>query len=180
MAEAEVALRLTEYLLGLPGAGDEASVAIDGAGVKVHGQEVFPVAEYLTAGGWEQTEQRGRNAWAGVYERGGKRMKIHSRSGVGDVVIRCRGRRVVVECKKGPLVPKKGSPERPLLVAAIGQAVTAMVDAEDLIAVAVPDSAVFRKLAEQFRLRPLFAKSGVVICLVARDGVVTGFPVCGE
>jgi hypothetical protein len=176
MPEAEVALRMAEYLLGLPSSGAVASVAIDGACVKVHGKEVFPVVEYLAASGWRQASQAGRNSWGGVYERKGKRLEVHSRPGVGDVVAEYRGRRVVVECKKGWLTAKRGSPERPLLLSAIGQAVTGDTKRDDLLAVAVPDSVATRKVVEIVRERESFKATGIAVCLVARSGDVSGFP----
>lgn len=176
MSEAEVALLLAEFLLALPGAANEVSVAIDGAGVKVGSAQVFPIAAFLEARTWQQTSQKGRNTWTGTYSRKGKTLQLHSRPGVGDVVINWRDRRVIAECKKGPLIQKKGSPERVHLAAALGQALLCKVGDRDLAVAAVPDSPAFRSLAEEWRNRPLFKKTGIAICLIARSGAVSGFP----
>jgi hypothetical protein len=172
MPEAEVALRLAEFILSLPGSGAMASVAIDGARIKVGDLLVFDIGRFMAGTGWEQTKkpQGGRNAWTGTYRRGDKTIRVHSRPGEGDVVATVDGRRIVAECKKGPLVRKPGSPEYPLLTAALGQALLFEVSAGDIVVAAVPDTPVFRKLAETWRIRPLVRRAGVRIAVVARDG----------
>lgn len=180
MAEAEVSLLLAEFLLGLPGAADSVSVAIDGAGVKVHGKEVFPLEAFLKARGWTQAKRQGKtNAWTGIYTRAKQHLLIHSRSGVGDVVMQWRDRRVVAECKKGPPTDKDGSPERPLLAAALGQCLLCDSAPADIVIAAVPDTEPFRKIAVMWRERPLIRRSGIGICLVHHSGRVSGFPDTG-
>ena len=84
------------------------------------------------------------------------------------------GRRIVAECKKGPLVRNPGNPEAPLLTTAVGQALLFEVSADDIVIAAVPDTPVFRKLAESWQNRPLVRRAGIRIALVARDGAVSG------
>jgi hypothetical protein len=177
MPEAEVALRLAEFILSLPGSGTMASVAIDWASIKVGDAVIFDIGRFMAATGWEQTKepQVGRNAWTGAYRRGDKTIRVHSRPGEGDVVATVDGRRIVAECKKGPLIRKPGSPEYPLLTTALGQALLFQVSADDIVVAAVPDTPVFRKLAEIWRYRPLVRRAGIRIALVARDGAVSGF-----
>lgn len=176
MPEAEVALRLAEFILSLPGSGTMASVAIDGASIKVGHAVIFDIGRFMAVLGWEQTKepQVGRNAWTGTYRRGGKTIRVHSRPGEGDVVATVDGRRIVAECKKGPLVRKPGSPEYPLLTTALGQALLFHVAADDIVVAAVPDTPVFRMLAESWQSRPLVRRAGIRIALVARDGAVSG------
>jgi hypothetical protein len=176
MAEAEVALRLAEFILSLPGSGAMASVAMDGASLKVGDAVIFDIGRFMAGTGWEQTKepQVGRNAWTGAYRRGDKTIRVHSRPGEGDVVATVDGRRIIAECKKGPLVRKPGSPEYPLLTTALGQALLFEVSADDIVVAAVPDTPVFRKLAETWRSRPLVRRAGIRIVLVARDGAVSG------
>jgi hypothetical protein len=176
MPEAEVALRLAEFILSLPGSGTMASVAIDGASIKVGDAAIFDIGRFMAGTGWEQSKepQVGRNAWTGAYRRGDKIIRVHSRPGEGDVVATVDGRRIVAECKKGPLVRKPGSPEYPLLTTALGQALLFDVSADDIVVAAVPDTPVFRKLAESWRSRPLVRRAGIRIVLVARDGAVSG------
>lgn len=176
MPEAEVALRLAEFILSLPGSGAMASVAIDGASIKVGDAVIFDIGRFMAGTGWEQTKepQVGRNAWTGTYRRGDKTIRVHSRPGEGDVVATVDGRRIVAECKKGPLVRKPGSPEYPLLTTALGQALLFEVSADDIVVAAVPDTPVFRKLAETWRSRPLVRRAGIRIALMARDGAVSG------
>lgn len=178
MSEAEVAIRFAQYLLGLPGAEPFVDVAIDGAGVAVAGTAIFPLAEFLQHLGWEQLEQRGKNVWAGSYGRSGSMLTVHSRSGVGDVVGSVRGRRIIAECKKGPLIKRPGSPEYPLLTTAIGQALlTPNIEPGDILVAAVPDSPAFRRIAAIWRGRAGLRQSGIRICLVGRTGVVDGLEI---
>lgn len=176
MPKTEVALRLAEYILSLSGSGAMASVALDGASIKVGDVVIFDIGRFMAAIGWEQTKepQVGRNAWTGAYRRGDKTIRVHSRLGEGDVVATVDGRRIVAECKKGPLIRKPGSPEYPLLSTALGQALLFQVSADDIVVAAVPDTPVFRKLAETWRSRPLVRRAGIRIALVPRDGAVSG------
>ena len=176
MPEAEVSLRLAEFLTELPGFCGHVDVAIDGASVRVHGEEVFDISGYLQSYKWELAvvNPESRNAWAATYRRDGATMRVHSRSGVGDVETSIAGRRVIAECKKGPLVRKPGSPEYPLLTTAIGQALLLPADGDDLTIAAVPDTPVFRRIAEDWRSRPKLKASGIQIALVSRGGSVSG------
>jgi hypothetical protein len=153
-----------------------ASVAIDGASIKVGDAVIFDIGRFMADTGWEQTKepQVGRHAWTGTYQRGDKTIRVHSRPGEGNVVATVNGRRIVAECKKGPLVRKPGSPEYPLLITALGEALLFEVSADDIVVAAVPDTPVFRKLAETWRSRPLVRRAGIRIALVARDGAVSG------
>ena len=171
-----MALRLAGFILSLPKSGAMASVAIDGASIKVGDAVIFDIGRFMAAIGWEPIKepQVGRNAWTGAYQRGDKTIRVHSRPGEGDVVATVDGRRIVAECKKGPLVRKPGSPEYPLLTTALGQALLFEVSADDIVVAAVPDTFVFRKLAESWQSRPLVRRAGIRIALVARDGAVSG------
>jgi hypothetical protein len=113
MPEAEVALRLAEFILSLPGSGAMTSIAIDGASIKVGDAVIFDIGRFMAATGWQQIKkpQVGRNAWTGTYRRGDKTIRVHSRPGEGDVVAAIDGRRIGAVCKKGSLVRKPGSPE---------------------------------------------------------------------
>ena len=176
MPEAEVALRLAEFILSLPHSGAMASVAIDGARIKVSDSVIFDIGRFMAATGWKQIKepQVGRNAWTGTYRRGDKTIRVHSRPGEGDVVATVDGRRIVAECNKGPLIRKPGSPEYPLLTTALGQALLFDVSANDIVVAAVPDTPGFQRLAEAWRSRPLVRRAGIRIALVARDGAVSG------
>jgi hypothetical protein len=179
MSVAEVALRLATFILSLPHSGAMASVAIDGASIKVGDAIVFDIGRFMAGTGWEQIRepQVGRNARTGAYRRGDKTIRVHSRPGEGDVVATIYDRRIVARCKKGTLVRKPGSPESALLTAALGQALLFDVSADDIVVAAVPDTPVFRKLAETWRSRPLVRRASIRIALVARDGAVSGLDV---
>ena len=176
MPEAEVALRLAEFILSLPGSGAMASVAIDGASIKVGDGVIFDIGRFTTITGWQPVKeaQAGRNAWTGAYRRENKTIRVHSRPGEGDVVATVDGRRLVAKCSKGPLARKPGRSERSLLTTALGEALLFDIGGDDVVVAAVPDTPVFRKLAETWRTRPLVRRAGIRIALVARDGAVSG------
>jgi hypothetical protein len=176
MPEAEVALRLADHLLSLPGSGSMASVAINGASVRIGDRITFDIDRFMAQTGWDRIKasQVGRTAWTGAYSRGGKAIRVHSRPGEGDVIAHVNGRRIVAKCKKGPLIRKAGSPEYPLLIMALGQTLLFDVASDDIVVAAVPDTAVFRTIADQWRSRPLVKRIGIQIALVSRDGAVSG------
>jgi len=175
MPEAEVTLRLTFHLLALPGSQGVGKVNIDGAQVKVHGAEIFPIVPFLADMGWKQVEQVGKNDWQGWYEKGEQRLQIDAKSGVGDVVVTVGTKCIRAECKGGPLVKKPGSPEYRILRQALGQAITVeQVNVNDVLIVAIPHTDRFRQLADKWRKRPLVGRSGIQIVLVGRDGTVEG------
>lgn len=175
MAEAEVAFRLAFHLLSLPNSQNTASVALDGAQVKVGPNEIFQIVPFLRDIGWHQIDQKGHRDWQGRYKKDSKYLEIHSKSGIGDVVLTVGGKRIRAECKKGPLIPKRGNPEYRLLREAIGQVVTVeQVNEGDLLVVAVPNGPKFRQLVPVWRERPLIKRIGIQIALVDRDGTVEG------
>ncbi len=53
MSEAEVALRLADFILSLPHLGAMASVAIGGASIKVGDAIVFDIGRFMAWTGWE-------------------------------------------------------------------------------------------------------------------------------
>lgn len=179
MPEAEVSIRLAEHLSELPGFAGTVDVAIDGASVRVHGADVFDIRGYLAVHGWRVAERDNlsRNDWAATYRRRDALMRIHSRSGVGDVVAVVGGRRIIVECKKGPLVKLPGSKEYPLLTSALGQALLFQSGPDDILVAAVPDTPAFRRIAADWRERPRVKMAGLQIALVARSGEVSGLSV---
>ncbi|WP_417379487.1 hypothetical protein [Gimesia sp.] len=175
MPEAEVSLRLAFYLLDHPKSNGNALVAIDGAQIRVHGEDIFPISIFLETNGWEMEKQKGKNQWQGQYRNSDKTLVVSAQSGVGDVVATIGTRRIRAESKKGPLIPKKGSPEYPLMREAIGQLMTIEeVGPDDCLMVAVPLSEKFRRLSDQCSERPLIKTSKITFALVGRNGTVEG------
>jgi hypothetical protein len=174
MTEGEVALLLADHFLRLPHAEPTVTVAIDGAVVETtkHGR-LFEIETFLSHLRWRLVEQRGKRPWHGAYTRDAQQLHLSSTSGVGDVVVQIANRRIVAECKGGPLIKVKGSKEHRILKEAIGQAVVSENN-EDMPIVAVPDTPPFRLLAESWQQRPLIRKLGLQIVLVAQDGGVSG------
>jgi hypothetical protein len=173
MSEAEVAIRLAERFLRMPGAGQIANVAIDGAVIEMRGQNpFFDIASFLSANGWTLATQKGTRSWHGIYRRENQELHISSTSGAADVVLQLGNRRVVAECKGGPLVKKEGSPEYRILKEVLGQTLIWNALPGDLLIVAVPDTPRFRKIACDWQQRPLVMKTGIQIALVSPTGDV--------
>ncbi len=179
MLEVEVALRFAAFLLSLPRSGSIASVAIDGASLKVRDVIHFDIAQFMTGTGWEQVKepQVGRNTWTGTYRGGDKTIRVHSRAGGGDVVARVNGCRIIAACQKSSPVRRLEGPEAPLLTIALGQALLFDVATDDIVVVAVPDTPAFRRLADVCRERPLLKRAGIQLALVHRNGAVSGLDV---
>ncbi|WP_262273454.1 hypothetical protein [Microvirga yunnanensis] len=176
MSEAEVALRLAEFILSLSGSGAMAGVAIDGAGINVGSGLVFDIGRFMVATGWVPVKeaQVSRSAWTGAYRRDDKTVRVHARPGHGNVVAQINGRRIVAVCTEGPQIRKPGGPEPRLLTTALGQALLLDIVADDIVITAVPDTPVFRQLAETWRSRPLIRRAHIQLALVHRDGTVSG------
>lgn len=176
MSEAEVAIRLAERFLTFPGAADHAKVAIDGAVIEIAGRgRFFDIEGFLSANQWKLMRQEGKRPWHGVYSRRGQGLHINSASGTADVLLQLGNRRIVAECKGGPLVKKPGNPEHRILKEVLGQALIWNALPNDLLIVAVPDTPWFRPLVSAWQQRPLVLKTGIQIALVAQNGDVSGF-----
>jgi hypothetical protein len=177
MAEAEVSLRLAEWLLRNAIADGVIEIAIDGAQLQTGGVVHFDLSGYLAKCGWNKIDDTA--PWQCTYQigQGPGRVRIHSNPGKGDVVARLRsGKTFRAECKKGPLVRSKSSQEYPLLREALGQLLTVEEVREgDVLAVAVPHSDKFAELADRWRKAPLVRRFGIRILTVSKDGSVDGF-----
>lgn len=165
--EAEVALRLAEYLLDKVNVAQDATVSIDGAAARQ-----FAIRDHLVARGWQQIEQQGVNAWSGTYVRGGKRLEVHTRPGEGDVVVPIGSHTVIAECKKGPRERSRNGAERRLLAEVIGQATKWPEKERDIVMVAVPRTEEFERVAQDWLKSPLFQRTGIGILLVGEDDTV--------
>jgi len=140
MSEAEVSLRLADYLSNPERSVSSVQVAIDGAQIRIKDRIIFPLLRFMRDFGW--THKTG-NDWRGVYSRKGKLdINIHSNPGIGDVVSELvSGNTLRVESKKGTLFRSKSSQEYPLMREAMGQLMTiSEVDESDILAIAVPRS----------------------------------------
>jgi hypothetical protein len=104
--------------------------------------------------------------------RGRGKQELHhicSISGTADVVLQLGDRRVVAECKGGPLVKREGSPQYRILKEVLGQILIWNALPSDLLVVAVPDTPRFRKIACDWQQRPLVMKTGIQIALGVSD-----------
>lgn len=180
MPEGEVILRLAFHLLTLPGASQTVRVCLDDQHEVAGGRLIFPIALFLKADGWQQTEQKGKRPWQGTYQKGTWQLIVSPDSRGGDVVATVGKKRVHAEAKKGNMDRTRGNPENTLVHEAIGQLMTIEdYDTGDILVVAVPLSPPHRsKVAWQ--ARPLMEKIGITIVLVGRDGTVEGLPKLAE
>lgn len=114
--EAFVSLSLAIWLVEHHIAAGDISVSIDGAMVRVHGQQVFAPVVFLTEKGWKHAEGTGKWSGAFVHDDHKQQILIHSRPGEGDLVARMpSGGRFIAECKKGYTEPSKGNHEYRLM-----------------------------------------------------------------
>lgn len=176
MPEAEVTLRLAMYLIKGSHTNEDVICAIDGAQVKVGSIIIFPIVEFLNSAGWFGLEQDKKWQSKFIHEDFSQSIIIHSSSGEGDLVSKLMsGYTLRVESKKGPLLAKSGSKEYPLIREAIGQLMTVEhANDDDILAVAVPESAKFLALAAQWRMRPLMQHANIHIITVNRQNRITG------
>ncbi|MCE2753977.1 MAG: hypothetical protein LW720_19125 [Pirellula sp.] len=178
MPEAEVSLRLAIHLIENNLTISDVDVAIDGAQVKTTNTIHFAISEFLATIGWKKAKDDA--VWQGEYrhEKHDRKIRIHSRSGCGDVVATLSNGKILrVESKKGSLSTSKSSKEYPLLREAMGQILTyTEVSDNDILAVVVPSSPKFNELASRWRAAPMIEKIGLLILTVDRNNQVTGIP----
>lgn len=176
MPEAEVSLLLALHLIGEGFAKADVTVALDGAQVRIGDQHHFDVLGFMSRHGWHRVLPAER--WQGRYESDGMAhaIEVHSSPGLGDITTLLAGKRkLIVEAKKGSLIPSKSSAEYKLMREALGQLLTLEeVPANAVLAVAVPHGVRFVKLAERWRRAPLIERLGLLIVTVSPDGKVYG------
>jgi hypothetical protein len=172
MCETEVSLRLAFWLIReklVSHRYDEVFVII-GRAVR------FDVARFLHENHWQKTDSA--EDCLVTFRRSGadSRLVLCSAPGLGDVVCRLQdGRFFRAEAAKGPLFNSANSEEYRLLHEALGQLLTiGVASKQELLAVAVPYSPRFTRLAEHWRERPLIKYLKIHILTVGRDGDVEG------
>lgn len=178
MPEAETSLRVAFHLLESRLA-EKVEVAIDGAQIKTMDQVHFNIGAFLMDAHCAHVAPK--DGWRGAYLHApsGGYLNIHSKSGQGDVVATLKNdRKLRVEAKKGTLERSKSSQELPLLREALGQLLTIKeVGPLDLLAVAVPESPRFSRLAACWRDAPLVKRVGFQILTVSREHGVQGLDI---
>jgi hypothetical protein len=179
MSEAEVSLRLAFWLVREKLVSEDDNnvfVVIDSAQVKAGQVVVFDVPRFLHENHWRK--MRSRKGWQGTYRCSGaaSRLVIGPASGHGDVACRLQaGCFLRVKARRGPLTTRINSEERRLVLEALGQLLTlAKASKDDLLAVAVPYSPTFARLAAGWREAPLIKSFRINILTVTRDDEVDG------
>jgi hypothetical protein len=177
MAEAEVSLRLAFWLFDERHSTEVIDVAIDGAQVQTADTAHFNLRAFMAQHNWTRADATEK--WQGEWlsAAGDRRIRVHCTPGRGDLVAHLgSGKTLRVECKKGPLHPSRSSQEYPLIREALGSLLTVgAVEDDDILAVAVPYSSKFEKLAERWRAAPLIGRLGIRILTVDRSGRVSGW-----
>lgn len=166
LTEAGVMLAVALHLLDR---GHEASVSLHPDGEHAKG---FDIPAWLARAGFRRIEPLGRTDYGGVYRRGGETIRIHPKSGEGDVVGEIDGRRIVVECKGGTLNSRHPGPQSRLrrgFCEAVGLLMARPRDGSREI-VAVPQTPLTLRLAGQ--MAPRCREAGIEIALVRRDGTL--------
>ena len=175
MPEAEVSLRLAFYLLSRPHRSGIASIAISSAQIRCGDGAIFPIAEFLNEMNWRQIEQARGNDWHGTYQSGDRKIRIHSNPGCGDVVTSVGHRSILAACKGGPLIQGPGSPEYSITSGALGQLLNLQQTTDsDIYVVALPDTAGFQALVDDWQRKPLIENTHIRFALVGRNNTVRG------
>ena len=178
MPEAEVSLRLALYLVRNRLIDGDVDVAIDGAQVKNLDKIHFPMNMFLYEESMVPEFQSA--GWQGPYRVGEceNKIRIHSSSGLGDVVARLStGKLLRIESKKGKLHRSRSSSEYPLIREAIGQIMTVdTVEQDHMLGIAVPHSEKFGELCLRWLNAPLIHRLGILLLRIHRNGEVDGLP----
>ena len=123
MPEAEVTLRLVFWLFDHIGQPCDAKIAIDGAHVRIKDKCIFRIVRFLKFHSC-CPDGEVRDGWKGKHTRNGSCFEIKAGHGF-DIQVKVAGSWIKVECKGGPLKPRKGKSPNAILSEAIGQVVGA-------------------------------------------------------
>jgi hypothetical protein len=172
MCEAEVSLRLAFWLIREKLVSEKDNKVI----VAVPRAAKFDGAGFLRDNHWQKTDSP--VGWQVSYRHSDSatRLVVCCAPEQGDVMCQLEdGRFFRAEAAKGPLFNSANSEEYRLLHEALGQLLTiGVASKQELLAVAVPYSPRFTKLAEHWRERPLIKYLKIHILTVGRDGDVEG------
>ena len=170
MQEPEVSLRIAMKYIQEGKACSNIAVSIDGAHIHTNGTIHFDIAAFMNKNGYAKCDND-FDRWQGVYQNPdyALRIKVSSKSGVGDVLIVLNdGRTLFIESKKF----KRGSGgEYPAMREAIGQLMTSCPDDSNVIpVVAVPWSTKSAELAGVWITKERIRKAGIHFMLVRDNG----------
>jgi hypothetical protein len=176
MPEAEVSLRVAPLFDSHP-ALCHVDVAIDGAHVRIAAHEsdgrtvaersIFDVVGFLAGKGWNGPA----NSWVGIYTLGHRTLSVRRSEGFDVRASLPDGSSLCVECRGGPLAPRKGRSARQILSGALGQALVCPTVPATAVLVAVPDTTAFETAAGRALPCDAFRRTRFRIALVGGDGV---------
>ena len=168
MTEPEVSLRIAIYYIQKRKTSQDVEVSIDGAHVKTKDTVHFDVSGFLKENGFRKCD--GIPTWQGSYQHEDyeARIKVHSRSGEGDVVIVLDASEILhVESKK---IKSGNGGEYPAMHEAIGQVMTGCPD-DRIPVVALPYSEKSHELAQRWlSKRARMRLAGIHFALVLDNG----------
>jgi hypothetical protein len=182
MSQTEVALRVAAHLAKSPSFAGPVFVKLGGVEAnRGTNDTAFPVATYLSRWGFskDRLPTQTRPGWVGLYSNKVNSRKLLLGFDRFDPIVHTRlaaGRRIVVHCWAGNVTDTRSPAEVHDLNRAIGRAVGwkgTLTD--DVIAVCIPRSERFRKLAAEKATSVGAQRAGLMFLHVDRGGTVSGF-----
>lgn len=181
MTQSELLLRLGLHLLGTNDICGNVTVALRGREVSRSDAPKFPLRLFLRDRGARRVDTPSLSGdWRGEYAVRGRRfnLRLSSDTGIADLEVEVgAGDRLLVFGAGGMLEATRSPAEDRVVNEVIGRALRHRnVNARDLIAVALPRSAAFRRIATSLESAPRIVSNGLSMLLVDRAGQVNGLP----
>jgi hypothetical protein len=178
MTQTEVGLRVAAWLLNSGTAAAHVVYTLAGYELTRRENPLFPARRYLTDRLGFTTAIRERDEWRGAYLLPGcpHHLVVDWDRHAGQVITRlASGQRLVVFVSAGLLTSSRSPAEHHKFWQVIGRACTwPHADASDLLAVAVPRSERYRKLASEYRRAEGLARARIAVLTVDRASQVDG------
>jgi hypothetical protein len=181
MTQSELLLRLGLYLIGTDDICGNVTVALRGREVSRSNAPKFPLRLFLRDRGAQRVDTPSLSSdWRGEYCVRDRRFNLCLSSDpvVADLEVEVgAGDRFLVFGAGGMLEATRSPAEDRVVNEVIGRALRHRnVNARDLIAVALPRSAAFRRIATSLEGAPRIVSNGLSMLLVDRAGHVSGLP----
>ena len=178
MTQTEVGLRLSAHLLRTGIAANHVILHLAGYELTRRENPRFPARRYLIERLGFTTDIADALEWRGSYYMNGRphALVLNWDKHAGHVAtFLASGQRLVVFVTAGLLRESRSPAEHTKFWQVVGRAITSpLTDATDLVAVCVPRSERYRKLASQFRQAEGIIRSRLGVLTVDRTGYVDG------
>ena len=179
MTQTEVGLRLATFLIKSGFAADQVVYLLAGYELTRLERPQFPVRRYLTERLGFTADTESPDSWEGIYHlesRPATPLIIGWEKHAGQVITKlASGQRFVAFVTAGLLHESRSPAEHKNFWQVVGRAITSpYTEGTDLVAVCVPRSERYRKLAAEYRRSEGICRSRIAILTVDRAGQVDG------